>query len=114
MWVSSLKSFAFLWVKVLLLERESLRQAEEFNPRLQVPSEGSFLSCCLVVKGTLRTLYFVPSPEEAPDEGGELARLEEEAANDASKKTALLKHLHVRLLCKPEEQKVLKLSQYAV
>lgn len=63
---------------------------------LQVPKNGTFLSCCALLKGCQRTLFFVPKEGEIADGDGTLSRLEEEAAADPTKRVALLQQVHVR------------------
>lgn len=63
----------------------------------QVEHEGQFRSCCTVVKGLQRSVFFVPAPGVFA--GEELAALEAAAAADAGDAGArgeLLRHLHVR------------------
>ena len=68
----------------------------------QVEHEGQHRSCCAVVKGLQRSVFFVPAP--GVFDGEELASLEAAAAADAADagaRAALLRHLHVRtyLMC---------------
>lgn len=63
----------------------------------QVEHEGQHRSCCAVVKGLHRSVFFVPAP--GVFDGEELASLEAAAAADAGDAGArgeLLRHLHVR------------------
>jgi len=64
----------------------------------QVEHEGKHRSCCAVVKGLQRSMFFVPAPGVLG--GDELARLEAAAAaaapGDAAARGELLRHLHVR------------------
>ena len=63
----------------------------------QVEHEGQHRSCCAVVKGLQRSVFFVAAPGVFG--GEELAALEAAAAADAGDAGArgeLLRHLHVR------------------
>lgn len=63
----------------------------------QVEQEGQYRSCCAVVTGLQRAVFFVPPPGVFG--GEELARLEAAAAaagGDTGARGELLRHLHVR------------------
>ena len=65
--------------------------------RPQVEQEGQYRSCCAVVTGLQRAVFFVPRPGVFA--GEELARLEAAAAaaaSDTGARGELLRHLHVR------------------
>ena len=67
----------------------------------QVEHEGQHRSCCAVVKGLQRSVFFVAAPGVFC--GEELAALEAAAAADAGDAGArgeLLRHLHVRTIFK--------------
>ncbi len=60
----------------------------------QVPNGGQHQSCCAVLEGCMRCIFFVPQPGTFT--GAELTRLEAEAAANPGAKGPLLRHLHVR------------------
>ncbi|KAK9810187.1 hypothetical protein WJX72_006462 [[Myrmecia] bisecta] len=62
----------------------------------KVPHEEQHLSCCAVVRGALRNLFFVPVPGTLPTNDPELVNLEAAAAADPTKKGDLFRHLHER------------------
>ena len=53
------------------------------------------MSCCAVVRGAQRSLFFVPRPGLLA--GPDIAALEAEAANNPTTKGELLRALHVRV-----------------
>lgn len=61
----------------------------------KVQSEGAWRSCCCVVEGCHYSLMVVPTPGTFADPDGEIARLEEQAAQDPETRGQLLQHLHV-------------------
>ena len=60
----------------------------------QVPNGGQHQSCCAVVAGCSRCVFFVPAPGTFA--GADLARLEAEAAANPGARGVLVRHLHVR------------------
>ena len=60
----------------------------------QVPQGSTWASCCALVRNCQRCLFVVPKQDTFA--GGELARLEAEAAINPGAKGMLLQHLHVR------------------
>lgn len=60
---------------------------------MQVPQQGQFPSCCLVVKGCQRCIFIVPCP--GTFQSAELAQLEAEASANPGAKGQLLRHVHV-------------------
>lgn len=53
------------------------------------------VSCCAVVRGCMRNVFFVPRPGTFSDDDQELADLEAAALKDPASKGALTRRLHV-------------------
>ena len=69
---------------------------------MQVPHEGSQLSCCAIVQGLQRSVFVVPKPGTF-DNDAELEDLQARAEADASLKGPLMKRLHVGPLESPAQ-----------
>lgn len=82
-------------VMVKPLVRLGRKRRSNIYGRAQVPVGREYKSCCAVVEGCYRCLFFVPAP--GTFSSPELPRLEAEAAANPGAKGALIRHLHVWL-----------------